>query len=191
MSDAALRLLLWFLGQCFDRGVQVHGRRCGRRSLRPWSSSWRRGRRSPGTGSSTGTAAARPLDRGRAATVDCSVHFGSSAQALRALVSARTVDKVVAGRARRDRRAPGERLRPPLVLRAHPEVRPARAPQRSSPPGTRLRISPTTSAACGVGDDRRRAGGPCASIPLGRMPGVHAPPCCRVRSTTGEPVLEP
>lgn len=96
MSDAALRLLLWFLGHCIAHGSRfmpsvrsqitrtlVFELSAGEKVARHWVFDGPQRR-----------ATTRP---GRAATADCSVHFDSSAQALRALVSSRTVDKVVAG----------------------------------------------------------------------------------------------
>lgn len=96
MSDAALRLLLWFLGRCITRGSRfmpsvraqitqtlVFELSAGEKVARHWSFDGPQRR-----------ATTRPV---RAASADCAVHFGSSAQALRALVSSRTVDKVVAG----------------------------------------------------------------------------------------------
>lgn len=96
MSDAALRLVLWFLGHCIAQGSRfmpsvraqitrtlVFELSAGEKVARHWSFDGPRRR-----------ATSR---KGPAATADCSVHFDSSAQALRALVSSRTVDKVVAG----------------------------------------------------------------------------------------------
>ncbi len=96
MSDAALRMLLWFLGQCIAQGSRfmpslraqitrtlVFELSAGDRVARHWIFDGPQRR-----------VATRP---GRAPVADCAVHFGTSAQALRALVSSRTVDKVVAG----------------------------------------------------------------------------------------------
>lgn len=96
MSDAALRLVLWFLGQCIAGGSRfmpsvrsqitrtlVFELSAGDKVARHWSFD--------------GPQRRATTRSGRAATADCAVHFSTSAQALRALVSPRTVDKVVAG----------------------------------------------------------------------------------------------
>jgi hypothetical protein len=96
MSDAALRLVLWFLGHCIARGSRflpslrsqitrtlVFELSAGERVARHWSFDGPQRR-----------ATTRP---GSAARAECAVHFASSRQALRALVSARTVDRVVEG----------------------------------------------------------------------------------------------
>ena len=96
MSDAALRLLLWFLGQCIARGSRfmpslraqitqtlVFELSAGETVARHWIFDGPQRR-----------AVTRP---GSATNADCAVHFGSSSQAIGALVSSRTVDKVVAG----------------------------------------------------------------------------------------------
>jgi len=96
MSDAVLRMVLWFLGQCIARGSRfvpsvraqitrtlVFELSAGESVARHWIFDGPQRR-----------AATRG---GRADAADCSVHFASSGQALRALVSPRTVDKVVAG----------------------------------------------------------------------------------------------
>ena len=97
MSNAALRLVLWFLGHSIAQGSRfipsvraqitrtlVFELSAGEKVARHWifDGPQRRATTRPG----------HP-----AATADCAVHFGSSALALRALVSPRTVDKVVAG----------------------------------------------------------------------------------------------
>ena len=96
MSDAALRLVLWFLGHCIAQGSRfmpsvrsqitrtlVFELSAGDKVARHWSFD--------------GPQRRATTRSGRAATADCAVHFSTSAQALRALVSPRTVDKVVAG----------------------------------------------------------------------------------------------
>jgi hypothetical protein len=96
MSNTMLRLLLWALGQCLTRGSRfmpplraqitrtlVFELSAGERVARHWIFD----------------APQRRVTtrRGHAVLTDCSVHFASSGQAIRALVSRRTVDKVVAG----------------------------------------------------------------------------------------------
>lgn len=96
MSDAALRLLLWTLGQCLAQGSRwmpsvraqitrtlVFELSAGKKVARHWIFDGPQRR-----------ATTRP---GRAPSADCAVHFGSSTQALRALASSRTVDRVVEG----------------------------------------------------------------------------------------------
>jgi hypothetical protein len=96
MADTALRVLLWILGHCIAVGsrflpslrsqitksltVELSA---GDRVARHWVFDGARRR-----------ATTRP---GRATRADCAVHIGSSAQALRTLVSRRTVDRVVDG----------------------------------------------------------------------------------------------
>ena len=96
MSDTALRALLWFLGQCLARGSRfmpsvrsqitrtlVFELSAGERVARHWTFD--------------GPQRRVTTRSGPAVSADCAVHFGSSAQAIRALVSPRTVDRVVAG----------------------------------------------------------------------------------------------
>ena len=96
MSDAALHLLLWFLGHCIAQGSRfmpsvrsqitrtlVFELSAGEKVARHWIFD--------------GPQRRATTRWGPAATADCAVHFASSAQALGALVSSRTVDKVVAG----------------------------------------------------------------------------------------------
>ena len=96
MSNPAFRLLLWLLGHCMAVGSRfmpsvrsqitrtlVFELSAGRNVARYWIFDGPQRR-----------VTTRP---GRAETPDCAVHFDSSAQALRALVSARTVDRVVEG----------------------------------------------------------------------------------------------
>jgi hypothetical protein len=96
MSNVALRMLLWFLGQCIAQG-----------------SRWMPSVRSQITRSLTfELSAGEHVSRywvfdaqlrratthsGRASTPDCAVHLRSSWQALRTLVSRLTVDKIIAG----------------------------------------------------------------------------------------------
>jgi hypothetical protein len=96
MSNSALRMLLWFLGQCIAFG-----------------SRWRPSVRSQITRSltlelSAGDRVARhwifngPLRRattraGPAPVADCTLHFASSRQALAALNSPRAVEKIILG----------------------------------------------------------------------------------------------
>ena len=95
MSNAALRMLLWFLGQCIARGSMfmpslrsqitrtlTFEMSAGDRVARHWVFNGQRRRATTRSG--------------RATAPDCAVHFSTSAQALRTLVSARTVDKLVA-----------------------------------------------------------------------------------------------
>jgi hypothetical protein len=95
MADAALRMLLWFLGQCMAWGsrfmpsVRAQITRtltfelsAGDRVARHWVFDGQLRR-----------ATTRP---GPAAAADCSVRMRSSGQALRMLVSPKTVDKIVA-----------------------------------------------------------------------------------------------
>src|SRR5438128_1146990 len=96
MFDPALRWVLWVLGQCFALGsrfmpsvraqitqTMVFELAAGEKVARHWVFDGPQRR-----------ATTRP---GPAPSADCSVRFGSSAQALRALLSPRTVDEVVAG----------------------------------------------------------------------------------------------
>lgn len=96
MSSPALRLLLWLLGQCLAVGSRfmpsvrsqitrtlVFELSAGRNVARHWTFDGPQRRVTTRTG--------------RAVTPDCAVHFESSGQALRALISARTVDRVVDG----------------------------------------------------------------------------------------------
>jgi hypothetical protein len=96
MSDTALRFLLWFLGQGMARGSRfmpslrsqitqtlVFELSAGKSVARHWNFD--------------GPQRRVTTRSGRAASADCAVHFGSSAQAIRALASPRTVDRVVAG----------------------------------------------------------------------------------------------
>lgn len=96
MSNSTLRLLLWALGRCMGVGSRfmpsmrsqitrtlVFELSAGDRVARQWFFDGPQRR-----------VTARP---GRATRADCAVHFDSSAQALRALASPRTVDKVIEG----------------------------------------------------------------------------------------------
>ena len=96
MSNPTLRLLLWVLGRCMTVGSRfmpsvrsqitrtlVFELSAGQRVARHWVFDGPQRR-----------VTTRP---GRAASADCAVHFDSSAQALRALASVRTVDRVVEG----------------------------------------------------------------------------------------------
>lgn len=94
MSDAALRLLLWFLGQCFAMGSRfmpsvrsqitrtlTFELSAGDRVARHWVFDGQQRRAT--------------THSGHAAAADCAVHIRSSGQALRILVSTKTVDKLV------------------------------------------------------------------------------------------------
>lgn len=96
MSDFALRLLLWMLGQCIAGGSRwmpalrsqitrslTVELAAGDRVARHWifDSTHRRAKTHPGP----------------ASTADCRVHFSSSAQALRVLTSPRAVNRIVSG----------------------------------------------------------------------------------------------
>lgn len=96
MSSVALRLVLWFLGHCIAQGSRfmpslrsqitqtlTFELSAGDRVARHWLFD---GPRRRATTSS-----------GHVVAPDCSVHFASSKQALRALASRRTVDRVVEG----------------------------------------------------------------------------------------------
>jgi hypothetical protein len=96
MSNAALRMLLWFLGQCIA-----------------WGSRWRPSVRSQITRTLTfelsagdrvarhwvfnGSVRRATTHAGPAAAADCRLHFASSWQALSALNSPRAVDKIILG----------------------------------------------------------------------------------------------
>lgn len=94
MSDAALRMLLWFLGHCIAVGSRfvpsvrsqitrtlTFELSAGERVARHWVFDGQQRR-----------ATTHP---GRAAAADCAVHIRSSGQALRILVSTKTADKLV------------------------------------------------------------------------------------------------
>jgi hypothetical protein len=96
MSNAALRILLWFLGQCIARGSRfmpsvrsqitrtlTFELSAGDRVARHWVFD--------------GQLRRAATYSGRAAAPDCALHISSSWQALRTLSSPRTVDKVVRG----------------------------------------------------------------------------------------------
>ena len=96
MSNAALRMLLWFLGQCIAQGSRfmpsvrsqitrtlIFELSAGDRVARHWVFD--------------GQLRRATTYSGHAAAPDCSVHIGSSWQALRTLSSPRTVDKIVRG----------------------------------------------------------------------------------------------
>ena len=96
MSNAALRMLLWFLGQCIARGSRfmpsvrsqitrtlTFELSAGDRVARHWVFD--------------GQLRCATTHSGHAAAADCSVHISSSWQALRMLSSRRTVDKIVGG----------------------------------------------------------------------------------------------
>ncbi len=96
MWNLALRVLLWFLGQCLERGSRfmpsvrsqitrtlTFELSAGERVSRHWIFD--------------GQLRRATTHSGHAAAPDCAVHIGSSAQALRILVSPRTVDKIVRG----------------------------------------------------------------------------------------------
>jgi hypothetical protein len=96
MSDAALRMLLWFLGQCIAQGSRfmpsvrsqitrtlVFELSAGDRVARYWAFD--------------GQLRRATTHSGHAAAVDCSVHISSSWQALWMLCSAQTTDKIVRG----------------------------------------------------------------------------------------------
>jgi hypothetical protein len=96
ISDIALRILLWFLGQCIARGSRwmpslrsqitrslIVELAAGERVARHWvfDASLRRA----------------TTHAGPAGAPDCRVHFATSWQALRTLSSPRTVEKIVGG----------------------------------------------------------------------------------------------
>jgi hypothetical protein len=96
MSNSALRILLWFLGHCIAVGSRfmpsvrsqitrtlTFELSAGEKVARHWVFD--------------GPQRRATTSSGHAASPDCSVHFASSRQALRALASSRTVDRVVAG----------------------------------------------------------------------------------------------
>ena len=96
MSNAALRMLLWFLGQCIARGSRfmpsvrsqitrtlTFELSAGDRVARHWVFD--------------GQLRCATTHSGHATAADCSVHISSSWQALRMLGSRRTVDKIVGG----------------------------------------------------------------------------------------------
>lgn len=96
MSNPTLRLLLWVLGQCMSVGSRFMP------SMRSQITRTLVFELSAGQGVARHWIFDGPQRRvttrsGHAASADCAVHFGSSAQALRALVSTRTVDRVVEG----------------------------------------------------------------------------------------------
>ena len=96
MSNAALRILLWFLGQCIAQGSRfmpsvrsqitrtlIFELSAGDRVARHWVFD--------------GQLRRATTYSGHAAAPDCSVHISSSWQALRTLSSPLTVDKIVRG----------------------------------------------------------------------------------------------
>lgn len=96
MSDAGLRIVLWFLGHSVARGSRfipslrtqitrtlTFELSAGAKVARHWVFDGQQRRAITQTG--------------RALDADCAVHFQTSRQGLQALLSARTVDKVVAG----------------------------------------------------------------------------------------------
>jgi hypothetical protein len=96
MSNAALRMLLWVLGQFMAQGsrfmpsvrsqitrTMVFELSAGDRVARYWIFD--------------GQLRRATTHSGHAASADCSVHISSSRQALRTLSSPRTVDKIVGG----------------------------------------------------------------------------------------------
>jgi hypothetical protein len=96
MFDAALRTLLWLLGQCIAWGSRYMP------SLRSQITRTLTSELSAGERVARHWVFDAQLRRattysGRASVPDCAVHFNSSWQALRALSSPRTVDKVVRG----------------------------------------------------------------------------------------------
>jgi hypothetical protein len=96
MSNAALRMLLWFLGQCIAQGSRFMP------SVRSQITRTLIFELSAGDGVARHWAFDGQLRRattrsGHAAAPDCSVHISSSWQALRTLSSPRTVDKIVRG----------------------------------------------------------------------------------------------
>ena len=96
MSDAALRFVLWFLGQCIAQGSRfmpsvralitrtlVFELSAGDRVARHWVFD--------------GQLRRATTYSGHASAPDCALHISSSWQALRTLSSPRTVDKIVRG----------------------------------------------------------------------------------------------
>src|SRR4051812_10620916 len=96
MSNAALRLVLWFLGQCLAQGsrfmpsvrsqitrTMVFELSAGDQVARHWAFD--------------GQLRRATTHSGHAAAPDCAVHISSSWRALRMLSSTRTVDKIVHG----------------------------------------------------------------------------------------------
>jgi hypothetical protein len=96
MSDAALRMLLWVLGQCIAQGSRFMP------SLRSQITRSLTFELSAGDGVARHWVFDGQLRRattysGHAIAPDCAVHISSSWQALRTLSSPRTVDKIVHG----------------------------------------------------------------------------------------------
>ena len=96
MADAALRTLLWLLGQCIARGSRYMP------SLRSQITRTMTFELSAGERVARHWVFDAQLRRattysGHASAPDCAVHINSSWQALRALVSPVTVDKIVRG----------------------------------------------------------------------------------------------
>jgi hypothetical protein len=96
MSNGALRMLLWFLGQCIAQGSRfmppvrsqitrtlTFELSAGDRVARYWAFD--------------GQLRRATTHSGHAVAPDCSVHFSSSWQALRSLSSPQAVDKIVGG----------------------------------------------------------------------------------------------
>jgi hypothetical protein len=96
MSNAALRMLLWSLGQCIAQGSRFlpSVRSQITRTLTFELSAGDRVARHWNFDSQLRRATTRS---GHAAAPDCALHISSSWQALRTLSSPRTVDKVVTG----------------------------------------------------------------------------------------------
>ena len=96
MSDLLLRAVLWFLGNGMSTGSRVMP------SLRSQITKTMTFELSAGARVSRCWAFDAPSRRiatysGRAAAAECVLHFDTSRQALRALLSTQTVDRVVAG----------------------------------------------------------------------------------------------